>query len=137
MKRLILSFAVLVTAIWSMVASQQGDFSAYQVLKPLTTILIILIALFSFTSENKTYNKYITIALCFCLAGDALLLYKEYFLWGLASFLVAHLFFTYAFSTIYGFSRNFMPLFVLGIVCVPYFFYLKPGLGDYTIPVAI
>ena len=136
-KRLILSFAVLFTGIWAMAASQQGDFSTYRVLKPLTTILIILIALFSLTKENKIYNRYITIALCFCLLGDVLLLYDEYFLFGLTSFLVAHIFFTYACSTIYGFSRNFWSLLVLSSVYVAYFFYLKSDLKAYMLPVAV
>ena len=137
MKRSVLSFAVLIAAIWSMVSAQQMDASAYKVLKPLTTILVILIALFSFNQENKTYNKYLTVALLFCLAGDIFLLNNQYFLFGLASFLLGHLVFIYAFSTISGFSRNIVPLIILLILCIPYFLYLKPGLGDLTTPVAV
>lgn len=137
MKRSILSVAVLLAGTWSIVATQQGDFSTYSMLKPLTTILVVLIALFSFTGENKTYNTYITIALGFCLVGDVFLLYQDYFLWGLASFLVAHIFFTYAFSTIYGFSRKFLSLIALSTVYISYFLYLQPHLKAYTLPVAI
>ena len=137
MKRSMLSFAVLIAGIGAIVASQQGNFSAYKILKPLTTVLIIIIALFSFNRENKIYNKYTIIALIFCLIGDIFLLKSAYFLFGLVAFLMAHLFFTYAFSTINGFSRNFKPLIVLSAICGAYFFYLKPGLGDLTIPVAV
>ncbi len=137
MKRIILSFAVLITGIWAIISSQQGDFNTYKILKPLTTVLVIIIALLSFTEENKIYNKYTIIALFFCLTGDIFLLKSAYFIFGLVAFLIAHLFFTYAFSTINGFSRNFKPLIVLSIICLAYFFYLKPGLGDLTIPVAV
>ncbi len=137
MKRMVLRVAVLLTGIWSIAANQQGDAGTYQVLKPLTTVLIILIAWFSRNGENKIYNRYIITALCFCLAGDILLLNNNYFLFGLASFLVAHIIFTYAFSTIHGFSRNLWPLLVLSIVYISYFLYLMPGLKTYVLPVAI
>ncbi|MCY7327694.1 MAG: lysoplasmalogenase, partial [Saprospiraceae bacterium] len=85
MKRSMLSFAVLIAGIGAIAASQQGDFSTYKILKPLTTVLIIIIALFSFNRENKIYNKYIIIALIFCLTGDIFLLKSDYFLCGLVA----------------------------------------------------
>ena len=137
MKRYVLSFAVLFAAIWSIMASQQGDLSTYKVLKPLTTVLIIFIALVSFNKDNKIYNKYIVIALLFCLIGDIFLLDNAYFLFGLVSFLAAHLFFIYAFSTVHGFSRNFLSLIILSAVYVAYFLYLQSDLKAFALPVAV
>ncbi len=137
MKRYVLSFAVLLAAIWSIMASQQGDLSTYKVLKPLTTVLIIFIALVSFNKDNKIYNKYIVIALLFCLIGDIFLLDNAYFLFGLVSFLAAHLFFIYAFSTVHGFSRNFLSLIILSAVYVAYFLYLQSDLKAFALPVAV
>lgn len=137
MNKLLLPCIILITACWAIIAREQGNFAYFQVLKPLTTILIISMALMSANQENKIYNKYLLIALCFCLAGDILLLKEQYFVFGLAAFLIAHIVFIYAFSTVYGFSRNYKPLIVLMAVCVPYFFYLKTGLGALLVPVAV
>ena len=77
------------------------------------------------------------IALLFCLAGDILLLKEAYFIFGLGSFLIAHLFFAYGFVVLEGFYFtwwSFLSFLGLGI-CI--LFWLKPDLGNLELPVAI
>ncbi len=137
MKKSILCAAILISGSWAIFSSQQGDSNSYHILKPLTTVLIVGMALFSMTSENKIYSHYLITALCFCLLGDIFLLNELYFLFGLSAFLIAHMVFTYAFSMVYGFYKKVSPLIILFLVCGSYFLYLKPGLKSYTLPVAI
>ena len=137
MKKLVLSACVLFFAVWAVFAQQQERVISYQVLKPLTTVLIIALAFLSVTGNNKTYSRRLITALGFCLLGDVFLLQEQYFLFGLVSFLVAHLIFIYAFSSVYGFYKNVVPLLILVLVCTPYFLYLLPGLHNLTLPVSI
>jgi uncharacterized membrane protein YhhN len=69
------------------------------IFKPLTTILILLLALLAPRPEPPLYQVAIVIALLFSLGGDIfLMLPQDRFLFGLASFLVAHLVYIVAFS---------------------------------------
>lgn len=67
--------------------------------KPLTTTLIILLALLAPRPEPPLYQILVIIALLFSLGGDIfLMLPQDRFIFGLASFLVAHLVYIVAFS---------------------------------------
>lgn len=66
-------------------------------LKPLCTISILAYLLLFRNTAINSFSKRIGIGLFFCLVGDTFLLFESYFIWGLASFLVAHLIFLYAF----------------------------------------
>ena len=70
----------------------------YSVFKPLTTFLIILLAV----RFRNSYSKRILLGLIFCLFGDSFLLFENYFIFGLVSFLIGHLFFLYAFIKVQG-----------------------------------
>lgn len=74
--------------------------AAFYVAKPLTTVLIALLAWVSLASL-PVYRGWVMAALVCCLAGDVALLFsaKRAFLGGLASFLVGHLLFVAAFLT--------------------------------------
>jgi len=135
-KKTTLSIAAFITAVWAMLARHQEATTLFQVLKPLTTILIMVIAFLSINPDNKTYSRRLIAALGFCLLGDVLLLEENYFLFGLAAFFIAHLVFTFAFSQVMGFYKNLLPLFLLVIICGTCFLYLQPGLGALTLPVA-
>ena len=107
----------------------------YMLLKPLTTILVIL-----FVSLTK--NSYLSlkrtlfIALCFCLLGDVLLLKQDYFVFGLGSFLIAHLLFARGFITLGGFQKNGIALVVLLIIGIALYAWLFPDLERLKYPVA-
>tara|TARA_Y100000031_G_scaffold146702_1_gene180903 strand:+ start:165 stop:785 length:621 start_codon:yes stop_codon:yes gene_type:complete len=73
------------------------------IFKPLTMIFIILLAVTESNALNVSYRITIIAALVFSLMGDIfLMLPKNRFIHGLLSFLIAHLFFIYAFSSNLG-----------------------------------
>jgi uncharacterized membrane protein YhhN len=55
----------------------------------------------------------------------------------LASFLVAHICFTFGFTSLYGFNFNLIPLIILVIVGGSYFNFLRKDLNKFTIPVLV
>ncbi len=62
-----------------------------RIFKPLTTILILLIALLPGTITTDPYARAIALGLLFSLAGDIFLVMPDrYFLYGLVAFLLAH-----------------------------------------------
>ena len=65
--------------------------------KPLTLVLIILIAWF-YGAKSKFYRAAILAGLFFSLVGDTFLINPQNFVFGLASFLVAHLCYVSAFA---------------------------------------
>jgi len=66
--------------------------------KPLTTVLILVVALLPRTVFTETYTGAIALGLVFSLAGDIfLMLPGNYFLHGLVSFLMGHLCYGFAF----------------------------------------
>jgi uncharacterized membrane protein YhhN len=68
------------------------------VFKPLTTLLIGLLAVVAPVAQSNRYKKFLIIGLLFSLAGDIfLMLPRQLFLTGLFSFLVTHLCYLAAF----------------------------------------
>ena len=67
------------------------------ILKPLCTIAILVFAIAYRNLSLKNYTLQIVAGLFFCLLGDCFLLIDAYFIFGLLSFLMAHLIFLYAF----------------------------------------
>ena len=112
-----------------------NNYALFKLFKPLTTILIIGIPILFGNKNNKVYNRTIIAALIFCLGGDIFLFNPDNFVFGLASFLVGHLIFAYAFISIKGFGKNLLSLSILGLVAGAYLIYLKPNLDDLFIPV--
>lgn len=107
------------------------------IFKPLTTVLIIAIAL-TVEGERRGYRRLIVAGLCFSLVGDVLLMLpSDQFVGGLLSFLIAHLLYIAAFrSRIKGATsaRN-------ALACVAYgsfmLWLLIPRLGNMKLPVSI
>ncbi len=66
---------------------------AFFILKPLCTIAILVFAIAYRNLSLKNYTLQIAAGLFFCLLGDCFLLIDSYFIFGLLSFLMAHLIF--------------------------------------------
>ncbi|MFA5972748.1 MAG: lysoplasmalogenase [Lentimicrobiaceae bacterium] len=137
MKIELLSLAVLVSAILAIVFRQRENIKMFSVFKPLTTGLIILIAIIIFTKHSSSYSAITIAALVFSLVGDVFLINMKYFLQGLSSFLIAHICFTIGFASLYGFNWNIIPLVVLASISGVYYFYLRKDLKKYSIPVLV
>lgn len=91
-------FLILILILGS--AAIGADFlrnDAFFILKPLCTITILVFAIAYRNLSLKNYALQIAVGLFFCLLGDCFLLIDSYFIFGLLSFLMAHLIFLYAF----------------------------------------
>jgi uncharacterized membrane protein YhhN len=133
----ILSAFGLLSAILAITYRQRSNIRMYSIFKPLTTFIIILIAIIIYTKFKSNYSVMIIAALLLCLTGDIFLLDKRFFIYGLTSFLIAHIVFTIDFSSLYGFSLRIFPLCMLILITGSYFTYLMKDLNKYLIPVII
>lgn len=106
------------------------------VCKPLTTVLIALGALLV---DGGVYRWLVFAGLAFSLAGDIfLMLPHDRFRQGLASFLVAHLFFIAAFAQ--GLTWTWPPasvVLVLAVLWAVFMLVLLPGARGQRVPVAV
>ena len=127
----------LLTAGLSIVAELIGFQVLFAVLKPLTTALMILLVLVFGDRSNPKYYKLTLIALLFCCVGDGILLNSDWFIFGLLSFLLAHIFFFFSFVALSSFKMNWRPLVYLILFAGSIYLYLLPGLADLKFPVAI
>jgi uncharacterized membrane protein YhhN len=92
--------------------------------KPLTTILIFIIACLSGTFHTDSYALAVGIGLLFSLMGDIWeMLSRRYFIKALISFLITHLCYALAFLTDlpkYGVLWSVLPLALIGAVILAY-----------------
>lgn len=114
------------------------------VTKPM--IVAVLLVYFNFLTGNSDHqlkNK-ITMALAFSWIGDVLLLFQPrneiFFLLGLSSFLIAHIFYVIFFNSVKKQEKVRSKLLVVLIVAIYYstlIIFLHPHLGAMKLPVAL
>jgi uncharacterized membrane protein YhhN len=106
--------------------------------KPLTTLLIVAMAL-SLSSAEPVYRRWIVIGLLWSTLGDVfLMLPGDYFLYGLIAFLVAHLAYLVAFGQRERFLAREAPFIAYLIVAAGILAWLWPGIpGPMRIPVVV
>lgn len=111
---------------------------AFYVLKPLTTVLILAIALLAQPASIE-YQRFIAVALVLSLAGDVFLMFKgdAAFLGGLGSFLLAHFAFAAAFLLGVGTPEPPAWLAVVLVYAGAMLFVLLPRAGKLKLPVLI
>lgn len=114
-----------------------GSDMMFYILKPLTTILILLFALFHGHQSEKDILKVTVYGLLFCLLGDILLLKDSFFAFGLVAFLIAHILFIISFVKIDGFKNYFKPFILLIASAGAFYAFLYPSLEVLAIPVLI
>ncbi len=108
----------------------------YLTAKPLLMITLLLY----FISASRGYPSwrfYVMAALAFSWGGDVLLMLDDMFTAGLASFLVAHIFYIIAYQKTGAASGELKPLDIIKFVLfgVVLIWILYPGLGGMLIPV--
>ena len=137
MSVLIISALVAISAFLAIRAEYFGPRSKVYLFKPLTVLLIILIALQTKNPTPQVYRIAIIAGLLFSLAGDIfLMLPSDRFVLGLVSFLIAHLVYIAAF-TIDGARPSYLtalPLLLYGGIMLRLLF---PHLGRMRVPVLI
>jgi uncharacterized membrane protein YhhN len=113
------------------------------VFKPISTILIIVIAGLSFfePAYNQTYSIGILIGLLFSLGGDIALLFQEKrkpFMIGLVLFLIAHVVYSVTFSLIGRFTLwDILSALILLAAGLAFFQLIKGNLGTMKVPVMV
>lgn len=133
----ILTFAIFISAIVAIIYRQRKNNKMFSIFKPLTTILIISLAVIIYQKAPNTYTTLMIASLLFALVGDIFLISKKYFLQGLSSFLIAHIGFTIGFASLFGFSWEIIPIVVLVLIGGLFFNVLRKELHKMTIPVLI
>lgn len=106
--------------------------------KPLTTTILLALAVASTSAHGPRYQWAVVLGLACSLAGDVLLMLpRDRFIAGLGSFLVAHLAYLAAFST--DVPLGTAPALVIPLVAVslPLIWILWPGLGTLRAPVLL
>lgn len=121
--------------IWS---DAKGRRRSFHVLKPLTTALVITVALIARTPVPPAYKTLILAGLLCSLLGDIALMFPEkWFTAGLVSFLAAHVFYILAFKPGPGRPISlgmFVPFLIFGLLM---FRILAPSLGRLKLPVFV
>ena len=129
--------AVFLSASIATFFSYHDNIFWYTIFKPLTTLLIIALSVIIYRKQKTKYTIFTSIGLLFALIGDVLLIGEQYFIFGLAAFLMAHVFFTIAFSSVKKFFTNPIYLGILLVAGGAYYYFLYPHLDGYQIPVII
>lgn len=133
----ILTALTLIAAILTILAAYRNGRLTHYLFKPLTILFIILIALESNHPTSSFYRYTIIAGLLFSLAGDIFLMLPRdsFFIHGLISFLVAHIFYIAAFMFESGRAlslRGVIPFLIYGGLMMRV---LWPHLGKMRTPV--
>jgi uncharacterized membrane protein YhhN len=135
---IVLSILALSSGLLHIRAEYYGPRRQIYIFKPLTTSLILLIVLLASDTPSERYKMAVVAGLAFSLAGDIfLMLPGDRFRAGLASFLVAHLFYIVAFTSEAGFNLNvwiLSPYLLFGLLMM---FILWPYLGRMKVPATL
>ena len=135
-----LTFGTILSSVLTITGHYAGPGRAWlvYVCKPLTTLLILCIALLPGTFLTSNYTRLIAIGLVFSLMGDiCLVLPQDRFLHGLASFLVAQVCYAWAFAagaSVRGFVWIALAVALVGVAVLRY---LWPGLPGRMRPAVI
>jgi len=122
----------VITSIIFMIAHAFDNQIITTITKPIPLIILIFLV-----TRDSAYNKLIIAGFVFSLAGDILLMETvDQFIFGLVAFLIAHVFYIFAFI-----KKNnkpallsSLPFLVYGIL---FFWFLRNSLGEMAVPVAV
>ena len=135
---IILSLLTLVSAGLCIRADYAGKPQQVYAFKPLTMVFIIAIALLEESTISDTYKLLIIGGLLFSVIGDVwLMLPDDRFVQGLISFLIAHIFYIAAFTTVGDNLASPLLLIPMAVFAGGVFWYLRPALGKYLMPVVV
>lgn len=134
---MILISLIVASAVGAIIATYHSRHRWFYVLKPLTTTLIIVVALTMDAASDPSYRWLIVTGLIAGMAGDIFLMLDDrYFIGGLIAFLVGHLLYCAAFyldvaGVLYW---PLIPLLMFGIIT---YRVLHGNLGPMRVPVII
>lgn len=129
---------IMFSAVLHIQAEYSGSRRRVYLFKPLTTGLILLFALLIQPPVAITYKILIIAGIVFSIGGDVfLMLPNDRFVYGLVSFLVAHLLYIAAFISLGGFQPDIAALTLYVLYGMAMLRLLWPGLDQMKIPVLI
>lgn len=132
-----LTIAAFISALFCIRGKYAGPARLVYVFKPLTTVIIIFIAVWAGFPSPSPYGALIMAGLVFALAGDIfLMLPSEKFVQGLAGFLVAQILFMSAFLVV-GREFTWWMLFIFVAIGFAIYQFLFPYLWKMKIPVLV
>jgi uncharacterized membrane protein YhhN len=135
---IVFSVCAALAAVLTIWAEAKGRRRLFERAKPLTTVLIVLVAAVAPAPVPAAYKTLILAGLLFSLLGDiALVLPEKWFPAGLSAFLVAQVLYVLAFKPGPGHQVStglFLPFIFFGLLM---FFILAPGLGRLRLPVFV
>lgn len=133
----LLTLLVLLSATFCIRAKYKKSHNQLLIFKPLTIILIILIATI-FPSIDQKYKIFIIAGLIFSLLGDTFLIFPEqHFKKGLFAFLVGHICYILAFTVSGGIHFTLWIFLPIALVSIIYLQYILQYSGKMKIPVSI
>jgi uncharacterized membrane protein YhhN len=125
------------SALTAIVLNQKERVKSFILFKGITTLIIIIIAIFSYGSMPGSYSAVLLVSLVFALMGDIFLAFKNYFRQGLTAFLFAQTGFIIAFVSVAGFHLHIMPLLILLVYAGIFYSLLYNHLHLLKVPVAL
>jgi uncharacterized membrane protein YhhN len=134
--KIALSLLAALSAILCIQGKYANQSMKIYVFKPLTTGLIIFFAILSGFNLDIQYIILIYIGLVFSLFGDVFLMLPNKFIFGLISFLLAHICFLVFFITLYN-DTHILLVLLFSIAGASIYFTLFPFLGKMKVPVLV
>jgi uncharacterized membrane protein YhhN len=141
MNRALFPIPVLLVTVFLLIRAEfRGQQRQVYFFKPLSTLLVILVAALSLTTPKADagYTAGILAGLILSLGGDVALMFPlaKAFLVGLALFLLAHVAYAVVFTLFNGFhASDLVSGVVLLALAIAVYLYLRPGLGKMNGPV--
>ncbi|MBN1563288.1 MAG: lysoplasmalogenase [Anaerolineae bacterium] len=134
---IVLSLLALGSAILTITAKFSETKKQEYIFKPLTMIWIILIAILADDPVSTTYQVLILLGLLASIVGDVMLIDPRRFVYGLVSFLIAHIFYIIAFTAEGDASAPIWYIIPFALYGVAILRWLWPDLGEMKVPVMI
>lgn len=138
MSDILIIIVVIITAFGFVWADYNNRKSLVYILKPATTLLIIILAILQDHSASDNYKIFIVTGLIFSLIGDVfLMLPRDRFILGLVSFFIAHIFYIGAFTS--GFNTLFDLIYSVPaiIFAISFLWLIIPKTGKLKVPVIV
>jgi len=121
---------IIISVIGYLIFAIHFNYKVYKYIwKPGTMVLIILLAMTE-SGLSTAFSYLVLFALLFSLFGDVFLLREEWFVHGLASFLIAHILYSIGFVVAFDLRFTFITgslLIILMMIAILFFLILQPN----------
>lgn len=121
---------IIISVIGYLIFAIHFNYKVYKYIwKPGTMVLIILLAMTE-SGLSSAFSYLVLFALLFSLFGDVFLLREEWFVHGLASFLIAHILYSIGFVVAFDLRFTFTTsslLIILMMIAILFFLILQPN----------